>query len=135
MEAGMDREGLTDGAYEPLLAILLRMTLGMVAALLLTSGATAQNMLSKALFDCVRQGSPVILTPTKEEGRYYWRCEGLSAAALFSEMRGRTSESKTTDGSVVRWPSSGLSCTRDQTTSAFCLLSVDVGSEFLRQMR
>ena len=130
----MVRDGLTNGAHRPL-TILLRMLLGMVAALLFCSGVAAQNMLSEAMIDCVRQGRPFTLVPDYRPGHYYWICEGSPAAALFSEMGGRTSENKTADGWVIRSPSSGLECQRGPTNSTHCRFSVDVGTEFLRLMQ
>jgi hypothetical protein len=126
----MVRDRLSNGAHRPL-TILLRMLLGMVAALLLCSGAAAQNMLSGAMMDCVRQGRPFTLVPDYRPGDM----RGISSRSPVLRDGWADLREQTADGWVIRSPSSGLECQRGPTNSTHCRFSVDVGTELLRLMQ
>lgn len=107
--------------------------LAVVSAILATTPARAQNMLSRAMVECMMNGIPVFVAPSQQDS-YYWRCEGLPAVSLFSEMRGRATERRADNGSFVRWNGPGLSCTQQASLEASCLIAVDIGPDLLREM-
>ncbi len=114
---------------------MAKLMLAVLAGLLPCGSANAQNMLSKALVDCMRQGRPVLVGDYKEDNLYFWYCEGLAAAALFSEMRGRANERPLANGGTVRWPGKGLSCSQGPSKAADCLISIELSKELLDAMK
>lgn len=95
-------------------------------------------MLSKALRECVWSGSPAEISPPpppQDAGLYYMFCIGDKAAALFSEMRGRTNEKKYDGGLTVRSAGRGLQCTLQSSGSVSCLIAIDVGKSLIDAMK
>jgi hypothetical protein len=114
----------------------MKAVIAFVAAFIVSSGVHAQNMLSKAMHDCMRQGRPVLVGDMyKEDNLFFWYCEGLPAAALFSEMRGRSNEKPLANGGTVRWPGKGLSCSQAPSRAADCLISIELSKQLLDAMR
>lgn len=114
----------------------MRIIFAVVAGMVLCESAQAQNMLSKAMYDCIKQGHPVHVADLHRDPTLYtWFCEGYAAAALFSELRGRAKERANSNASVSRSAGRGLSCTRGQSGAADCLISIELSKELLDAMR